>query len=224
MKPYYQHDGCTIYHGDCREVLNNLSVRAKILETARLTLTDPPYNCEDIGPGRKVYLNQRMKLDANEYAKFCEEWFLFAGGLPTVVFTPGISNTHNYPQPKWQLAWHKPAAASFNRMGGFNAWEPVFVYGDTSHVRLGQDYLKYNTLNIRKGPEIDHPCPKPETLWGFLLSSFLPKGAAVLDPFVGSGTTLVVAKARGVEAIGIDWEERYCEIAARRLSQEVLNL
>jgi len=215
LKPYYEHAGITIYHGDCREILPRL-------DTTDLILTDPPYNAANIGPNHRVYQGSIMQLPADQYIKFCSDWFTQTKAKRT-VFTPGIANTHNYPQPKWQLCWHKPASVSFNRMGGFNAWEPVFVYGDTKKVRIGKDYLLYNTLNFSKGAEKDHPCPKPITLWGYLLDKFLFEGETVIAPFLGSGTTAFVAKSRGKKCIGIEIEEKYCEIAAKRLSQEVFN-
>ena len=68
-----------------------------------------------------------------------------------------------------------------------------------------------------------HPTQKPEPLMRWCLG-FITLGATVFDPFAGSGTTLVAAKALHRRAIGIEIEERYCEIAAKRLSQEVLAL
>jgi site-specific DNA-methyltransferase (adenine-specific) len=70
----------------------------------------------------------------------------------------------------------------------------------------------------------DHPCPKPLTLYRRLIEAFTTPTDIVLDPFVGSGTTLVAAKDLGRRAIGIEIAERYCEIAAQRCSQEVLGL
>jgi DNA modification methylase len=216
MRPYFQDESCTIYHGDCREILTSLPC-------ADLVLTDPPYNCANIGPDELVYEGQRMKLPDDEYAEFCRDWFSAVRSALTAVFTPGISNTHNYPQPKWQICWHKPAAVSFNRMGGFNAWEPIFIYGDTAHVRLGQDYLLFNTMNFSAGPEADHPCPKALPLWQHLFGKFSKPEGLTIDPFMGSGTTLVAARMYGRRAIGVEICETYCEIAAKRLSQQVFD-
>ena len=69
----------------------------------------------------------------------------------------------------------------------------------------------------------DHPCPKPEPLMGDLVTQFTDPGDLILDPFMGSGTTLVAAKRLGRKAIGIELEERYCEIAAKRLAQGALS-
>lgn len=73
-------------------------------------------------------------------------------------------------------------------------------------------------------PKVDHPCPKPFKAWQTLLSNIAKPGMTILDPFMGSGTTLRAAKALGMHAIGIEIEEKYCDMAANSLSQEVLDL
>jgi len=212
MTPYYQDSHVTIYHGDCREILPSI-------EQVDLVLTDPPYNSKSIGPNKQVYEGTTiMQLSNEEYADFCREWFGLVEGVD-LVFTPGIANICNYPQPYWILCWHKPAAVSFNRMRGYNAWEPISVYG-RPFKRLPQDYLYFNTMNLAKGPESKHPCPKPVALWAYLVS--LSHAKVVLDPFLGSGTTCYCAKKLGRKCIGIEIEERYCEIAANRCRQMVM--
>ena len=221
-KLYYldTESGQAIYCCDNREVLPLFPDRR-----FDLVLTDPPYNALNIGPNKREYADTKMQLSENEYRDFCSSWFNLSQPLTErMVFTPGIANTHNYPQPKWELCWHKPASVSFNRMGGFNAWEPIFVYGDTKKVRLGQDYLLFNTLNFIKGEERNHPCPKPMSLWSYLVDIFAAIDNLILDPFLGSGTTTVAAKILGRKCIGIEISEKYCEIAAKRLSQSVMQL
>lgn len=108
-------------------------------------------------------------------------------------------------------------------MGGFNAWEPIFIYGKASE-RIGRDVLRVNTLNFSKGPEKGHPCPKPVSLWEKLLTSFSKEGDKVLDPFIGSGTTAVVAQKRQRQWVGIDINPEYLEITNQRIKQQVLNI
>ncbi len=113
------------YHGDCLELMKELPDKS-----VDLVLTDPPYNAKDIGPNNRKYNSGIMCLPPEEYKKFCKNWFKEVMRISdNIVFTPGIANTHNYPQPYWQICWHKPAAVSYNRMGGYNAWEPIFIYG-----------------------------------------------------------------------------------------------
>ena len=217
-EPYYQtEDGMqTIYCGDSLELLPLFEP-----ESVDLVLTDPNYNAKDIGPHKRVYGVCPMQSD--DYPRFCSQWFELAERVgKAVVFTPGIANTHYYPAPFWQICWHKPAAVSFNRMGGFNAWEPIFTYGDVTKAKLGQDYILCNTLNLAKGPESGHPCPKPLSLILQLIEHFSLHGETILDPFMGSGTTLVACQELGRRGIGIEIEEKYCEIAKKRLRQMVL--
>ena len=216
----YEYKNGAIYQGDCLEIMPLLKS-----QSIDLVLTDPPYNATDIGPKKRIYnnLKDKMRMPDLEYQSFCNDWFTDAMVLSRkLVFTPGIANTHNYPQPFWQICWHKPAAVSFNRMGGFNAWEPIFCYGEVTKAKIGQDYIKVNTLNLKKGPESEHPCPKPLDLWKWLILHYSEPNSIVLDPFLGSGTTAVACKELGRRFIGIEISEAYCKIAKKRLSQEML--
>lgn len=183
-----------------------------------LCLTDPPYNAKHIGPNKREYSLGQMQLPEAEYKLFCKTWFDEAIRISrSLVFTPGIANTHNYPQPFWQVAWHKPASVSFNRMGGFNAWEPIFCYGEVTKARLGQDYIKFNTLNFNKGLEKKHPCPKPLGLWKFLITKFSKEGEIIIDPFHGSGTTGKGCLELKRRFLGIDINPNYVDIADKRI-------
>lgn len=189
-----------------------------------LILTDPPYNAKNIGPNKKKYSLGTMKLPDKEYKKFCRQWFNEAKRIAhTIVFTPGIANTHNYPQPNWQIAWHKPASVSFNRYQGFNAWEPIFCYGKRKgEKRLGQDYILCNTLNFSKGVEKAHPCPKPPALIFKLVSIFSNPDNIIFDPMMGSGTTILACRDLKRQYIGIDINPEYCKIAEQRLAQQTI--
>ncbi len=218
IKPYYQEENITIYNGDCLEVMKKFD--DKYFD---LCLTDPDYNAKDIGPNKRKYDIASTQLSQKEYKKFCKSWFNLAKKLSSnIVFTPGIANTHNYPQPYWIICWHKPAAVSYNRMGGFNAWEPIFIYGRPTK-RIRQDYIKINTLNLKKGPERQHPCPKVPSLINWLIIHFSNEGDIILDPLFGSGTTLRACKDLRRKCIGIEISKEYCDIAVKRLGQEVLD-
>ena len=210
-----------IYNMDCVEGMKLMGDNS-----VDLVLTDPHYNAKDIGPNHRKYSQGEMYMDPKEYKKWCLSWFKEACRVSDlIIFTPGISNTHIYPQPTWQICWHKPSSVSFNRMGGFNAWEPIFVYKNmVKKIRLGQDYILQNTWNFHKGPERDHPCPKPLKLYEKIINIFTNKGETVLDPMAGSGTTAVACKELGRNYIVIDHNKKYCDITESRLKQEVLNL
>lgn len=209
----------TIITGDCIEIMRKMENKS-----IDLVLTDPPYNAKNIGPHQRTYSLGTMQLPEKEYKKFCKEWFKEALRVgKALVFTPGIANVCFYPQPYWILCWHKPAAVSFNRMGGFNAWEPIMVYGKTAKgKRLGQDYILVNTLNLDQGPRKNHPCPKPPLLIKKLIDVFSNEGDLILDPFNGSGTTTWGAKQMGRRFIGIDINSEYNKIAESYLQQEML--
>jgi len=133
----------------------------------------------------------------------------------TVLFC-GIRGLFDYPRPDWIMCWHRPA--SIQRCGsllGFNNWEPILLYGVKA--------ISNDVISVPNAAEVQgHPTTKPLALMRSLLCR-LPS-ISVLDPFMGSGTTLVAAKQLGRRAIGIEIEEKYCEIAAKRLSQEMLPL
>jgi DNA modification methylase len=207
-----------ILQGDCLEELRKLP--DKYFD---LCLTDPPYNAKNIGPNKRTYSFGQMSLPLREYKKFCRKWFKEALRVSKrLVFTPGIANMCFYPQPKWAICWHKPAAVSFNRMGGYNAWEPIFIYGDIKNVRLPQDYLKVNTLNFTKGVEAGHPCPKPPELIGKLINIFSKEGEIILDPFMGSGTTAFMAQSLKRNWFGIEINPDYVKMTKIRLRQKPL--
>ena len=145
VKPYYDHAGITIYHGDCREILPQL-------EPIDLVLTDPPYNAKDIGVKSKKYLSGSFRRSDGDYQLFCSEWFSLCRTLTDrVVFTPGTYHIWNYPPAFWVAAWHKPSAVSYNATGGFNIWEPILMYGRPP-TRLPKDLYTLVPRNLGRGP------------------------------------------------------------------------
>lgn len=218
MNPYYEHGGITIYHGDCREVLPGLS--------ADLLLTDPPYgialdtdnsrfsggtagNVAKRGTGVSSRNGRPVIGDAAPF----DPSFLLAHGEHQVIW-----GWNNYPDklPRGAcLVWLKRNDEAF---GTFLS-DAETAWMSKGHGVYCKRDLSNNAIALTRA----HPTQKPVTLMTWCLS-FFPNAASVLDPFMGSGTTLVAAKNLGRKAIGVEIEERYCEIAARRLSQEVLNL
>lgn len=216
MKPYYEQDGITIYHGDCRDILPTL-------DEIDVVLTDPPYGI-DGGRGMGA-IRERGKyaggfVDDTENIRtvvvpIIEKCIERAR---CVVVTPGNRNFGMYPQPQSFGAFYQPAAVGLQSFGNLDA-QPIFYYGTAGGGRMG----KPCSYVLTEQPEANgHPCPKPLRAWRKLLANVSEPNQTVLDPFMGSGTTLRAAKDLGRKAIGIELNERYCEIAVNRLRQGVL--
>jgi len=197
MQPYYDHNGITIYHGDCREILPDLQADAVV--------TDPPYG-----------------VGFAEWDDGIPPWWIdfVASESRRVVISTAPTTVWKYPEPRWMCAYSRQGATTRNATGGFCHWTPVLVYGEG---KVPVDFFRSNDkaahLSLDRAGATAHPCPKPVPVFRWMLSS---TEGVVLDPFMGSGTTLRAAKDLGRKAIGIEIEERYCEIAAKRLAQEVL--
>jgi DNA modification methylase len=204
LKPYYEHAGITIYHGDCRDVLPEL-------QAVDLIWTDPPYPREFL----PLYLD--LSREAARLLPDGGSCFAYAGQfhLPDVMASMG-----EYLSYWWVLCCeHRgPNVVVWARCVGAH-WKPI---------------LWYRKPPI--GPSKTHPVSdcvhskrdKTDHEWGqgtegaLIMTAHCPLEGIILDPFMGGGTTLRVAKDIGRRAIGIEIEERYCEIAAKRLSQEVM--
>ena len=216
MTPYYADDAVTIYHGDCREILPHIA--------GDVVLTDPPYG---VGVAYDGYADTTEALDAL-IADVCP---ILRAVAPVTALTPGIANVHRYPPPTWLLAWVQENSGTGSCPWGFNVWQPVLVYGPDPYLSRGMgrrpDLIKSAASSKELGALklAGHPCPKPLVGWRRIAARLTPLGTeTIVDPFMGSGTTLEAAKYAGRRAIGIELSERYCEIAARRCAQEVLAL
>lgn len=211
MRPYYEHAGITIYHGDCREILSTVTGVAAIV-------TDPPYGI-NWAPRVNHRAEKQLWVDDETFdpsqclavGRFHLFWGAqyFANRLPiseswlTWVKRP----LHcDFSQDKRSYATTELAWCDFGCKSAFvmHVWD--------GGMRAG---------NIQNRT-FCHPSQKPLEVMSWCLSRLPEYEGSICDPYAGSGTTLVAAKERGLQAIGIELEERYCEIAAKRLRQEVL--
>ena len=224
MKPYYQDDYCTIYHGDCREVLPQL-------EPVDCVITDPPYGTEALGGGygrRQLHSTdgrhgRRIVGDADLSAvSDCfsnlklndDSWvFTFAAArrmFEVVAILEGLSYEYF-----GHLVWDKGTPGL--------GYTIRYAHEDILLFRRGDSPDKTKALisPLRYPSEKGylHPHSKPVSLLTALAGFTV---GTILDPFLGSGTTLRAAKDLGRKAIGIEIEEKYCEIAVERLRQEPL--
>ncbi len=209
MTPYYEHAGITIYNGDCRDVM------ASVAPFVTCTLTDPPYNAG------KDYGAHNDKMDPVDYELWCRSWWPSVRALSKrIILFPGHGNMPMWfkiEKPSAVGCWYKPGNGGKGPLG-FEEWEP-FLYWMGDRGMLGGSSVIKCPISKQRGLD-GHPCPKPIDLFAKLIKKL--RAETVLDPFMGSGTTLEAAKNLGVKAIGIEIEERFCEMAANRLSQECL--
>jgi site-specific DNA-methyltransferase (adenine-specific) len=204
VTPYYDEDGITIFHGDCREVDAWLS--------ADVLATDPPY-------GIAFKSGWTGSAIANDETLAARDAVLAAwGDRPSLVFgSPGRAEPQGV---VGRLVWHRPGSG----MGDLSLpwkpdWEIVYVLGSGFvGTRRGSAVLTY-PWDVFRGSAL-HPHQKPLGLMRDLLAKCPP--GAIADPFMGSGSTLRAAKDLGRRAIGVELDERYCEVAAKRLAQGVL--
>lgn len=224
MKPYYEHGGITIFHGDCREVLPTLP-------SVRLVVTDPPYafglastaqegkagGWGDLMNNALFYgslLSEFARLTANSQgaAWVFNSWRSF----PTLARAAYEARWPIESLLVWDKEWIGPGGPSGLRP----AYELVALFRQADFAIQNRGIPDIRRAKWAGAKPSGHPAEKPVTLLRWLIEE--SGGGSVLDPFAGSGSSLVAAKSLGLPATGIEIEERYCEIAAKRLSQEVL--
>lgn len=219
-KPYYDHAGITIYHGDCREFF---SLPFDVL------VTDPPYGVnlgKHASAGRdepkqlgKIGYETYDDTDENLRSIVVPAVSCFIGrSVRACVFCAG-GKIGAFPEPSCVGGVYVPSAVARNSWG-FQNYNFILFYGVAPRMEKGCYFttLKSTDAASKSG----HPCPKPLSWMRWIVERATSPGDVVLDPFMGSGTTLRAAKDLGLKAVGIEMEEKYCEIAARRLDQEVL--
>ena len=205
VKPYYESGGITIYHGDCREILPTL-------ESVDLVLTDPPYGMSYQHGARAG--GYKLGFDGESVVGDDQPFDpAFLLSYPRAVLWGGNHFANKLPASRGWLVWDKRGGIPSNDQSDCElAWTNCLTT-----ARLFHRY--WNGGGISE--ERFHPTQKALGLMKWCIELF-PDAQTILDPFMGSGTTLRAAKDLGRRAIGIEIEERYCEIAAKRLSQEVL--
>lgn len=222
MTPYYSEDGITIYHGDCRDLLPDVAPPSRI----DLLLTDPPYGIAertDRRSKRRSALAAAIDFPAvaGDDVPF-DPTHLF-GYRRSVLFGANYYADRLPTSSSW-LVWDKVDGLTSKREVGFN---------DNADVELAWTNIggparmfRHRWMGIMKASERTerrrHPTQKPVALMARIIR--WAGGDVILDPYMGSGSSLVAAAALGLAGIGIELEERYCEVAANRLSQCTLQL
>jgi DNA modification methylase len=236
--PYYQDDFATIYHGDVLEVL------ATIETPVDAVVTDPPYASGTRLEAHKSASGAMLRagrfadrpIDLDQMTTTGFVWLMRAVGAACYPLLPdggsflsfidwrqwpnlvGAIETCNY-RVQGMVVWDK---GHFGLGNGFRSQHELICHASKG-VPTIHDKACGNVLTSPRVEPVDHPSPKPIDLLTRLVRVVSPPGGTVLDPFMGSGTTLRAAKDLGRKSIGIEVSERYCEIAAKRLAQEVLD-
>lgn len=224
VTPYYSDDFVTIYHGDC---VGSVWPQIKADMLAEFLVTDPPYGIawkkgHNRAAGSRPHAGIANDQDTSIRDEILARWY----GRPAVVF-----GSLTAPRPAnctQTLIWQKPNDAGVvGSVTGFRRdIEAVFLCGQFPKRNAQWSSVVRSTIPNIGSPSSPagrwgHPHAKPVDLMSQLIA--LAPGV-VLDPFMGSGSTLVAAKLLGRQAIGIELEERFCEMAASRCAQEVLDL
>ena len=222
MKPYYQDDLVTLYHGDCLEVTEWLE--------ADVLVTDPPYGVDVSQYGMDNNPKKRREQTAKSVVKndkdtvvrdsVLELW----GNKPAIVF--GSWRITRPAKVRQRLIWYKSKASpGISRAPWFSADEEIYVIGDGFNGHPEMTVYQTNEARMgQAGPafQLGHPTPKPIGLMERLVAK-CPEGV-IADPFAGSGATLIAARNLNRRSLGIELEEKYCELIAKRLSQQVFDL
>lgn len=224
MKPYYSDDLVTIYHGDALEVMPTLPAGS-----AGAVILDPPYSFESISvrgkddsaagtSGAPVMLFHRSLMETRR--------LLANGGIAPILFQWRRFADVQYLTALSGLRLSSCVIWDRGRIGtgGLfrSTWDPILVASKGS-PRLRDKAAVPNLIRLSPMTGGEHPYEKPPELWSPFLAR-IPRGALVVDPFAGFGASGVAARREGHRYIGIEVDERYCEVAATRCSQEVLGL
>ena len=248
MKPYYEDASATLYHGEALAMLQDMPT-----ESVDMIATDPPYSSggqfrsdrsaktssKYLGP-ENVGARPDFQGDNKDQRAFCYWSALWLSECHRIV-RPGeycclFSDWRQYPISSdaiqaggwiWRGVgvWDKTEAARPAKRR-LRAQAEFIIWGSKGPVKEYDDYKPCLPGVFRVGIDTalrHHQTEKPLKLMEYILQLCRPS-STVLDPFAGSGTTLVAAKKLGYQAIGIEIEEQYCEMAANRLSQERLAL
>jgi DNA modification methylase len=227
VTPYFQDEYVTIYHGDCRDILPTVTADAVVV-------SDPPYNVgyhydgysDSLSSDEYLTLLQtvmRMPSVMLHYPESIAAFCARTGWAPTEC----VSWVYHANTPRqWrQIAWFG-ATVDFARVTQpyMNPHDKrVMALMAAGKMRSLYDWWHIEQVKNVSDEKTEHPCQIPVAVMERVLG-ITPHPSTVLDPFMGSGTTLVAAKRLGRRAIGIELNQAYCDIAIRRLAQSVLPL
>ena len=224
-KPYFRDEAVAIYHADCRDIL-------PLILPVDLVLTDPPWGNKTATNAQRFtrassswWANEdTSKIHAHEVVTGDNEEFdprPFLGG--SAVLWGANHYTRHLPHSGGWLIWDKRKGIEQLAERGWPLGEAELAWTNIMGATRVFRNLWSGLLRNEERGEFYHPVQKPVALMRWCIE-FQPAAQVILDPFMGSGTTLRAAKDLGRYAIGIEIEEKYCEIAAKRMAQMVMPL
>ncbi len=214
-RPYYEDEWVTIYHGDCREIIPHLAFDAVV--------TDPPYGI-GLDTKARYHRNSDHAPIVGDDSAF-DPAHLLDLNVPTILWGGNHYCDKLTPSAGW-LVWNKviyDGAFGTKSMDKKQA-EAEFAWTNCVPRPKGLRHLWDGVFRESESGTRFHPAQKPVALMAWCIQQLPAECGVILDPYCGSGPTLRAAKNLGRHAIGIEIEERYCEIAVTRLGQEVLDL
>jgi site-specific DNA-methyltransferase (adenine-specific) len=239
VKPYYEDDAVTLYHGDCLDFIATMDAPVDAV------LTDPPYASGTRLEAHKSASGAMLRagrfadrpIDLDQMTTTGFVWLLRAVAIGVYPLLPdGASFLSFIDWRQWpnlvgaletanlriqgMLVWDK---GHFGLGNGFRAQHELICHASKGVPNIADKGVG-NVFRFPRVEPIEHPSPKPIELMQRLVTTVTEPGALILDPFAGSGTTLRAAKDTARRAVGFERDEAYCEVAARRLGQEVLDL
>jgi len=182
-------------------------------DACALLATDPPYN---VGLDYSEETDDSKSSDA--YRQFTRRWFDLARALTQrQIVTPGCNNLTMWLrlyQPQHVAPWTKPNAMTNGKVSRFWCWEPILFFGEQWPRDRANDIFDFpvGTHKHTGG----HPCPKPVRMWADLLVHYCAEAGLVLDPFLGSGTTLIAGEQTDRRVLGMDISPAYVDVALMR--------
>jgi DNA modification methylase len=211
----------TLILGDCLEIMPTLAAGVDVI------IVDPPYG---LGFKYNSFIDTRENL-----ACLISDFMPIATGTCEKVFVlPGITQITMYPDSDWIgcVTWN--TTGSFGKYG-FTQWMPILCYGKDikGFGSVNDGVLKSDVIKISGGGGVgfmrgdekeNHPCPKPLNIMTQIINRYTNYKDTILDPMMGSGTTIIAALQTGRRAIGIEKDPQYFEIAAKRIATAAAQL
>jgi DNA modification methylase len=213
-KPYYQDDLVTLYHGDCLEVTEWLA--------ADVLVTDPPYGMAYESNFNRIKGTQKVgrPVAGDDSPALRDQALVAWGNRPALVF-----GRWDVPRPvatRHRLIWDKqlgPGMGDLSLPWGHSE-EEIYVIGSGFVGVRGSNVIRAQGFAAPDANRPKHPTPKPTGLMEVLIAKTT---GIVADPFAGSGATLIAARNLGRHVIGVEVEERYCDLIASRLAQQAFD-